>query len=380
MKRQLKTVVVTTLVLVAGSALAETINGINIDFVNINSGSSDASTGYGEVGYNYRIGTTEVSFNQFSPSGLTSGGSGDNPAANMTWHVAAQYANWLTSSNVNVGAYTISAGKVTAIDRSYRNGAGQLYLLPTEDEWYRAAYFTGSDYSDYANGTSTLPGKGTDANYEDALGSAWAVDDGADEQNGTVNMMGNVFEWLETSVGGDSTVDGSDMVLRGGAFNVPGDRLSRGVRVDGSDNIDTLQNNQSDISVGMRIVAIPEPGTISLMSLSTISLFLTRNIRRRKLLGKSLLPVGREYSCDMFWPIEYVEDVAYLEEQQQVIKAWLLEGWGSLHAQYKVLDKIFWNRMVRLDARKKAAQKTFKALAKKKVLSGFDAFLALIMK
>ena len=379
MKRQLKTVLVTALVLVVGSVQAETINGVNIDFVNINSGSSDVSTGYGGVGYNYRIGTTEISFNQFSPSGLGSSGSGDNPAANMTWHVAAQYANWLTSSNVNVGAYTLSAGKVTAIDRSYRNEAGQLYVLPSEDEWYRAAYFTGSGYSDYANGTSLLPLAGTAANYDDALSSAWAVGGGTVEQNGTVNMMGNVFEWLETSVGGDSTVDGSDMVLRGGAYNIPGNRLFRGYRVDGIGE-DTLTNNQSDISVGMRIVAIPEPGTISLMSLSTISLFLTRTIRRRKLLGKSLLPVGREYSCDMFGPIEYVEDMAYLEEGQQVIKAWLLEGWGSVHARYKVLDKMFWNRMVRLDARKKAVQKTFKALAKKKVLSGFDAFLALIMK
>lgn len=384
-----KTYIMTFAVLVCsiGAVLADNINGINIDFVNINSGSVDASTGYGWVDYNYRIGTTEISFNQFSPSDLGSSGSGDSPAAGMTWHVAAQYANWLTSGDALLGAYTISAGKVTGINRSYRNGAGQLYVLPTEDEWYRAAYFTGSGYSDYANGTGALPGKGTDANYDDALVSPWAVGGGTNEQNGTMNMMGNVFEWLETSVGGDSTVDGSDMVLRGGAYNQAGDRLSRGFRVDGLGVASTLKNNQSDMSVGMRIVAIPEPGTISLMSLSTMSLFFTRTLRRRKLAGKSLLPIGHEYLCDTYcskeeWEAAYseVEISDGLDVIVQLIRAKGMDIGTRVYTSYKTLDQKFWNHMVASYETRTARKEKLRSALKKKALIGFDAFLSLIMK
>ena len=379
--------VLVAFMLVAWTGRADDINGITMDFVPIGSAGNavDSTTGYGSVGYDYRIGATEVTRDQFAASGL-GGGSGDSPEADMAWHIAAQYANWLTSGDVLLGAYTIFAGKVTAINRAYRNGNGQLYALPTEDEWYKAAYFTGSGYSDYANGTSLLPVAGTDANYEDTVGTPWAVGDGALEQNDTFNMMGNVLEWLETSVGGDSTVDGSDMVLRGGAYNLPGNRLFRGYRIDGIGE-DTLTNNQSDMSVGMRIVSIPEPGTISLMSLSTICLFFTRTLRRRKLLGKSLLPVDREHLCDTYctreeWDATYSEvDIPDgLVIAAQLIQAKVLDVWVKIYAAYKIGDQKFWNYMVVSHECRTARKKAFRSTLKRKALSGFDAFLAVIMK
>jgi len=43
---------------------------------------------------------------------------------------------------------------------------GTIYVIPTEDEWYKAAYYAGSGYSLYAFGTDTAPIAGTDTNYD----------------------------------------------------------------------------------------------------------------------------------------------------------------------------------------------------------------------
>jgi len=384
MKRQLRTVVMTVLVLGTGSVLAEVINGVNIDFVNMgNAGyAADAATGYGFVGYNYRIGTTEVTIDQFAASGLGSG-SGAQPVVNMTWHTAAQYANWLTSSDINVGAYTVAGGVVTAIDRSFRNGNGQVYLLPTEDEWYKAAHFTGSGYSLYANGSATAPAQNLDANYGAGgppwgVTSPWVVGTGSMEQNGTYDMGGNVWEWLESTYGGEAYNpgdSGQQMAFRGG------DAEQAVFRLEATDRTWDLRGNAYGLT-GIRIVAIPEPGTISLMSLSTISLFATRRIRRRKQAGKTLFPIGREHVCDAFEErVVYGEvDGGYLPELMRVFKASFLVAWSRVHVRYKDLDKMFWNHMVVSHERRMARRNSFRVSFKKKLAGGFDTFLALIMK
>ncbi len=370
-------VMLAVLALGVGTVLADNINGVNIDFVNIgNAGNLADSTGYGAVGNDYGISTKEISIDQFTPSGLGSG-SGDTPVVNMTWHVAAQYANWLTSSNTAVGAYTISAGKVTAVNRAYRNGDGKLYVLPTEDEWYKAAYYTGSGYSLYANGTGTAPVAGTDANYNS--GSPWSIGSGTVEQNGTYDMMGNVFEWLESPKNGalDLLDDTQEMVLRGGAYHLNNTFLQSGIRVTDPN----LVRGAASVDTGIRIVAIPEPGTISLMSLSTLSLFAMRRIRRRKQAGKTLFPIGREYSCDTFGTKGLVEeDTDRLDELMLVFKAQMSEVWASVYAWYAGVDKVFWNRMVATHDRRVARRTAFKVAFKKKSLDRLDAFLARIMK
>lgn len=383
--------------LAAGSVLADNINGININFANIGSAgyAADFSTGYGYVGYNYRIGQTEVSIAQFQASGIIDADANywndgtrnvgqDAPAVSLSWHEAAQYCNWLTSSNTDVGAYTIVGGLVTAIDRSYRNANGVVYVLPTEDEWYKAAYFTGSGYSLYANGTGTAPTHGVDANFNTAGGysggPAWLVGSGSLETNGTYNMMGNVWEWLESAADGNLDSIGEDVAFRGGDY-------FQGVGYLQSSNRSFDTPTGEYYNTGLRIVAIPEPGTISLMSLSTISLFFTRTIRRRKLAGKSLIPVGREYLCDTFatyeeWEAAYgqMEETDYLAELRGRIKAWFGSAWNEFMSGYKALDKKFWGRMVLIHERKMERKRTIKAALKKKALDGLDAFLALIMK
>ena len=152
-------------------------NQFNIDFVSIgHAGNVADTTGYGAVGYSYRIGKTEVSIDQFLKARAADGriGSGDEnywndgtrtvggsaPASVVTWFSAAKFCNWLTTGDAYAGVYQFNgSGTMTGIDRNYRNGFGLAYVLPSEDEWYKAAYFKpdGSGYSLYASGLDSTP-------------------------------------------------------------------------------------------------------------------------------------------------------------------------------------------------------------------------------
>jgi sulfatase modifying factor 1 len=214
---------------------------------------------YGAVAYTYKISQYEVTIAQMRASGAGNGNEtfwsalGTNaPASRVTLYEAMKYCNWLTSGDANNGAYKFSGGVYESTDRaSAVITYGKVYALPTEDEWYKAAYFKpdGSGYSRYANGTSTVPAKASDVstgwNYDKALdpSKAWTVDKGTVEQNGTFNMMGNVWEWMETPIG----------VRRGGAYVHGLSYLSMTGRTSWAP---TTENE----GVGFRVVEIsPEP-------------------------------------------------------------------------------------------------------------------------
>jgi len=230
-----------------------------------NAGNACDTTGYGAVAYEYCIGRYEVTIADWEPfyegrktngvqGGLSAaynywnnGGSEDQkngPAAPVT-HVslgaAAQYCNWLTTGSATHGAYTInSTGGVDSVNRAFRNPQGILYVLPTENEWYKAAYYTGRGYSMYANGTATVPVQNTDANYGymDGISKAFSVGSFAREQNGTFNMMGNVAELLEDAPG----------FTRGGCYNNSAPYISAAKRLD----LASLSSGQS----GFRVVRL----------------------------------------------------------------------------------------------------------------------------
>lgn len=376
-------------------AHAENINGI--EFVDIASGIGDTDpdanrNGYGAVNYNYKISQHEISFSQFAPSGVGSGNEnfwvgsiGSNaPAVRVGWYEAARYANWLTSGDENVGAYTINgSGEVTGVmTRQEILVTGDLYfVLPTENEWYRAAYYQGSGYSLYANGTGSIPSQGVEANYSSS--QPWVVSDGALESNNqTYNMMGNVYEWTESLFDGGAISNGApvtgNIALRGGSYAVDGANLAADSRI-------SFGAGSSSSAVGIRIVAIPEPGTISLMGLSTVGLFVTRTVRRRKHLGKSLFPVRRQRICDEFASaanLAHYEQVEKVESVDlfAVIMAGCVETMGKIRSGYRDMDKAFWNHMVARHERHLVKRQAVRASIKQKSLAALDAFLARIMK
>ena len=301
MKRQSILVLASVLVF-AASVSGDMVRGIDMDFVTIgNAGNAADSTGYGAVGYDFSIGKYEVTNAQWNAFASLSGGvptgnpssaywksatyTGDQqPTNNVSWYEAIQFCNYLTSGNKSQGVYQFSGsndnpGDFLGIDRAMAQAIyGTIYFLPTEDEWYKAAYYklNGSGYSLYANGTNTAPALDWDSNYyRDGHGTysnPWNVGTGTEEQNGTFDMMGNVREWNET------LNLGFMRGYRGGSF------LHNDVVLASSYQLSIYDNPiDQDYRTGFRVVEIvPVPSAVLLGSIGlTFSGWL---LRRRRML------------------------------------------------------------------------------------------------
>jgi formylglycine-generating enzyme required for sulfatase activity len=245
-------------------------------------GNANDTTGYGSVAYEYKISSKEVTIAEFAASGAGNGdedywndaGGGTSvgpnaPAVNISLYEAMKYCNWLTTGDTNSGYYSTSDGVVyvpNALSHdAYAIANGTTYFVPTEDEWYKAAYWTGNDYSLYANGTNTIPTEGggkTGWNYNavnSSISPNYPRDTafGTAEQNGTANMMGNVYEWMEDSSG----------VRRGGAYYSVSGSLN-------SVNRSTSGNlSDGESTIGFRpVVVVAEQATAPLLTMNGLNI------------------------------------------------------------------------------------------------------------
>ncbi len=271
-------------------ASAENVQGIEIEFVTIgNPGNPGDTTGFGAVGYEYSIGKYEVTNAQWvqfttaagAPTGNPSSAydhsayytSAQQPTTGVSWYEGLQFCNYLTSGDKSQGAYLFSGdntnpGDFLSIDRNSAISIyGTVYVIPTEDEWYKAAYYTGADYSTYANG-NIAPTPGINTNYYNVNSEPWdvGVGNGTQEQNGTFDMMGNVWEWNET------IIFGSYRGIRGGGFATEDFGLASSVRYE-----DGNPDREWD-AVGFRVACIPEPAS-ALFLLAGIGMFRGRKFR-----------------------------------------------------------------------------------------------------
>jgi len=287
----------------SGVVLADTFgtgdNQFNIDFVPIGNAGNSGDTrveanpyGCGAVGYNYRIGKYEVTnaqWNAFTiiagaPTGNQIGAynetaywEGDQQPTNfVSWYEAAQFCNYLTSGDKIQGVYQFSGNNanpgdfLSSLDHETAGTIyGTAYFLPTEDEWYKAAYFKpdGSGYSTYANGEESIPASDNGWNYYGgSYGPPWDVRTGVQEQNGTFDMMGNVCEWNET------LIDGSYRGIRGWSYD-SGGADPTGYYLSSSGRYDVLRDPSfENDSVGFRIASVPEPSTLLLLGLGGLLL------------------------------------------------------------------------------------------------------------
>jgi formylglycine-generating enzyme required for sulfatase activity len=289
--------VVFCMMAVVNVASADTIRGINMDFVSIGHAGNASDTTietnngtfrYGSVGYNYRIGKYEVTnaqWNAFtSVAGVPTGDPSNafafdqgsyftgaqQPTNCVSWFEAAQFCNYLTSGNKMLGAYNFGIAISNGlIDRaSAISTYGIVYVLPTENEWYKAAYYKpdGSGYSVYANGQNTYPVADYGWNYYGgSYTTPWNVGTGTQEQNGTYDMMGNVWEWNE------SVVCGNYLGLLGGSYDGRnGDYFPWLSIASSSVGGNTPTNDDADL--GFRVVAVPEPCSLVLLSLGGLAL------------------------------------------------------------------------------------------------------------
>lgn len=309
---------------------------------------NDPATGglYGGVAYAYRIGKYEVTVGQYSEflnavartdaynlynplmatslhiagiarEGMAPNysynviGSPNHPIAYVSWADAARFANWMhngqpfgpqTNGTTETGAYTmngaITNAEVSAISRS----TGAAWFIPSENEWYKAAYHQpaaqGGDADNYWNfptrsnsvpNSDQPPGapgiQSNVANYfrndfiANGYNDGYAVtgttslsflqnhltDVGAflhtTSPYGAFDMAGNVWEWNE------ALILGTNRGIRGGSWSNNG-FLDASVRPTGVGPQD--DNN----GWGFRLATVPEPGSLILATLASACGFL----------------------------------------------------------------------------------------------------------
>jgi sulfatase modifying factor 1 len=259
--RRLDTAALVALVL--ATVAAPTTHAVTIDWVTVGDpGNANDDTGYGAVGYEYQIGKYEVTIGQYTdflnaaaksdPYSLynpsmasdlniagisrsgTSGGysysvinnggpSGNRPITYVSWFDAARFANWMQngqgSGSTETGAYTLVGGQTSGTAPAKNPGA--TFYIPTENEWYKAAYFDPTlnsgvgGYYAYATQSNTAPGNniGSGANQANYYNGVYSVTQSASysgSQNyltdvgafansvsyyGTFDQSGNASEW-----------------------------------------------------------------------------------------------------------------------------------------------------------------------------------------
>jgi formylglycine-generating enzyme required for sulfatase activity len=153
----------------------------------------------------------------------------EDPANFVSFWNAARFANWMHNgqpsgaqgaSTTEDGAYTLTPEAIAA--NSVTRNPGARFFVPSEDEWYKAAYYdpVSGGYFDYPTGTDVqttcwdIPSPAPNhANcdwfndWEMPVGSF----PGSPSPYGTFDQGGNVFEWNEGIV-----LD--DREIRGGSF------------------------------------------------------------------------------------------------------------------------------------------------------------------
>lgn len=324
---------------------------------------SDPGTGgkYGAVASDFRIGTTEVTVGQYaaflnaaaatdtynlyntamgtnlSIAGISRAGvagsysysvvgSPSHPITYVSWGDAARFANWLhngqpglnttpvpqDASSTEDGAYSLNGATTSVQLSSVARSAGAQWFLPSENQWYKAAYFQpapfGGDadnYWDYPTRSNDFPSSApppgsaaptpaNSANFYADDGIANGHDGGAAVTNstvfdanqnylndggaytaassfyGTYDQGGNVFEWNEAF---GSTP--SNRVVRGGAWNNVSTYLLSGVRL-------TFNGAETEAQeFGFRVAAVPEPSS-ALLAIIAGAICLVLGPRRRR--------------------------------------------------------------------------------------------------
>ena len=295
------------------SAQADTFgtsgNEFTIDFVDIgHAGNAADTTTYGAVPYEYRVGKYEISqdtITKATASGManvTAGSwTGNQPAAYISWYEAAAFVNFLNTDSGKTAAYdlTINNGiwsmALWSSEQAWTAGGTNLYrnkdayyFLPSENEWYKAAYYNaaGTNYFLYPTASSSVPtavASGTDAGsavYNNVASvPAIVASAGGLSPYGTMGQGGNVWEWSESAFDGTNSSSSESRAIRGGDWQDPELYLRSSSR-----NLSGIPTSVSNI-MGFRVasvpsLSIPEPSTYALLLLGAGAVYAWKRRKR----------------------------------------------------------------------------------------------------
>ena len=313
----------------------------SMQFVTVgNPGNAADSNGYGSVGYTYQMAKYDVTVGQYcqflnavaqtDTYGLYNGYMDTNmptiaitqnggpgsysyvvtgsysagvncPIFDVSWGDAARFCNWLENGQpvgpegngtTETGAYTLNGAVTTSALMAITRNAGATYVIPSMNEWYKAAYYKGGStnagywlYPTQSNTApvSSLPDTGNHANFASAtMGPGIVYTDPVNHLTpvgtftlspgpyGTFDQGGNLYQWTELPL------DGSMRAVMGGSWADVVSNLQAHVCAADDPAMNYGYNE------GFRVAEVPEPGSITLVVCGGLCLLAYAWRRRRR--------------------------------------------------------------------------------------------------